>query len=88
MFRSYFKVAFRSLKKNKLISFINIFGLGLSMTIGIMIMIRLQDQLSYDNFHPDSENTYRILTDYRKKRVSTGRWQVLHCPFETGFQLI
>lgn len=67
MIWSYIKIAFRVLQKNKLISFINIFGLGLSMSVGMMIMIRMQDQFSYDNFHPNPERTYRILTHFNKK---------------------
>lgn len=66
MLKSYFKIAVRNLFKNKLTSFINIFGLGLSMSIGMMIMIRLQDQLSYDDFHPSPERTYRITSHYAK----------------------
>jgi putative ABC transport system permease protein len=67
MFRSYLKTAIRSLVKNRLTSFINLFGLGLSMSVGLMIMIRLQDALSYDRFHPAPERTYRILSGYHKK---------------------
>jgi putative ABC transport system permease protein len=48
MIKSYLKIALRNLYKNRLISFINIFGLGLSMSVAMMIMIRLQDQLNYD----------------------------------------
>lgn len=78
MIKNYLKVAIRSLSKNRLISFINIFGLGLSMSVGMMVMIRLQDQLSYDNFHPNPESTYRILSDYHKK---TGEhWKLASTP--------
>ncbi|MES1216412.1 MAG: ABC transporter permease [Bacteroidota bacterium] len=85
MIRSYFKVAIRTLMKNRLISFINIFGLGLSMSVGMMIMIRLQDQLSYDNFHPHPESTYRILSDYHKK---TGEhWKMASTPLPLNNKL-
>ena len=67
MFKNYLKVGIRSLLRNRLISFINIFGLGLSMSVGMMVMIRVQDQFSYDNFHPRPQSTYRILSDYHKK---------------------
>ena len=67
MIKNYLKVAIRSLSKNRLISFINIFGLGLSMSVGMMVMIRMQDQFSYDKFHPYPKSTYRILSDYHKK---------------------
>ena len=67
MFKNYFKIAWRNLWKNKLFSFINIVGLGLSMSVGMMIMIRLQDQFSYDRFHPHPERTFRITSSYHKK---------------------
>ena len=79
MIKSYFKVAIRTLMKNRLISFINIFGLGLSMSVGMMIIIRLQDQLSYDNFHPHPETTYRVLSDFHKKTGEHWKMEVLLC---------
>ena len=78
MFKSYLKVAIRNLQKNKLVSFINIFGLGLSMSIGLIVMIRLQDDFSYDLFHPNGDRVYRILSTYTKK---TGeQWKMASTP--------
>lgn len=78
MFKSYLKTAIRSLFKNKLTTFINIFGLGLSMSVGLMILVRTQDALSYDKFSPNPERTYRITSEYNKK---TGeRWQMASTP--------
>lgn len=65
MFRNYFKIAFRSLWKNKLFSFINIVGLGLAMTFGLIALMQVQNVFEFDNFHPYPERTYRILTDYK-----------------------
>jgi len=78
MIKSYIKIAFRTLSKNKLISFINIFGLGLSMSVGMMIIIRLQDQFSYDDFHPQPNRTYRITSAYAKKNETT--WKLASTP--------
>ncbi len=78
MIKSYIKIAIRTLSKNKLVSFINIFGLGLSMSVGMMIMIRVQDQLSYDNFHPYPDRTYRIISDYAKKNGE--EWKLASTP--------
>lgn len=78
MLTGYLKIAFRNFRKNKLITFINVFGLGLSMTVGMMVMIRLQDQLSFDSFHPNPNRTYRILTEYKKQ---TGeQWKMASTP--------
>ena len=78
MLKSYFKIAIRTLSKNRLTSFINIFGLGLSMSVGLMIMIRVQDQLSYDNFHPHPDRTYRVTSGYAKKNAES--WKMASTP--------
>lgn len=78
MLKSYLKIAIRSFQKNRLVSFINIFGLGLSMSVGMMIMIRVQDQFSYDNFHPYPNRTYRIISEYKKKDGE--KWKMASTP--------
>ena len=78
MLKSYIKIAVRTLSKNRLTSFINIFGLGLSMSVGLMIMIRMQDQLSYDNFHPHPDRTYRVTSGYAKKNAES--WKMASTP--------
>lgn len=62
MLRNYLKIAFRNLARNKVFSFINIFGLGLSMAVCLLVIMHVKDQLSYDHFHPHSDRTYRIIT--------------------------
>lgn len=78
MFKNYLTIALRSLSKNRLTTFINIFGLGLSMSVGMMIMIRLQDALSYDRFHPYPERTYRITSNFHKNGAE--RWKLASTP--------
>ena len=62
MFRNYIKVALRNLTRHKMFSFINIFGLALSMSVCLIVLVALKDQLDYDKFHPHPEKTYRIIT--------------------------
>ncbi|WP_336517441.1 ABC transporter permease [Pollutibacter soli] len=78
MIRNYIKVAIRSIRKHKLVSFINVFGLGLAMSVGMMIMVRMQDQFSFDNFHPDADRTFRIISEFKK---TTGEhWKMASTP--------
>jgi putative ABC transport system permease protein len=67
LFKNYIKIAFRNLARNKIFSFINIFGLGLSMSVCLLVIIHVKDQLSYDNFHPRAGRLYRIITDVTNK---------------------
>lgn len=60
MIKNYLTTAWRALTKNKLFSFINIFGLALSMSVCMMVLVRIVDNFSYDNFHPQASNVYRI----------------------------
>ena len=50
MFTNYIKVAIRNLKKYKGYSFINILGLSVGMACTILILLWVQDELSYELF--------------------------------------
>ena len=60
MFRNYFKIAFRNFSKQKLFSFINIFGLALGMAACLVIFLWVRDELSFDRFHQKAERIYRV----------------------------
>jgi putative ABC transport system permease protein len=60
MFRNYVLIAWRSLLKNKLFSFINIFGLALSVSVCMIVLVRMVDAFEYDTFHDDGGSIYRI----------------------------
>lgn len=60
MFKNYLKIAFRNLKTQKSYSFINIFGLTIGLTSFILIALFVQYELSYDDFHVNSDRTYRV----------------------------
>jgi putative ABC transport system permease protein len=61
MLRNYFKTAWRNLKKNKLFSFINILGLAIGIATCFIIMLYVQDELSYDRFNKKADNIARII---------------------------
>ena len=46
MFKSYIKIAVRNFSRNRLTSFINVFGLGLSMSVGLGQVSAFKHQLS------------------------------------------
>lgn len=60
MIKNYFKTAWRSLMKNKFYSAINVAGLAIGLSIGIMILLWVQNEFSYDNFHSNAKNIYKI----------------------------
>ncbi len=62
MIRNYFKIAIRSLIRNKVFTFINVFGLVLGISFSTMLYTYVSNELSYDSFHQKADRTYRILT--------------------------
>jgi len=64
MIKSNLKVAWRQLQKNKLISFINVIGLGVGLTVGIFILLYVRYEFSYDQSISDKENIYRVTRSY------------------------
>lgn len=60
MFKNYIKLAFRNLLAQKGYSFINLLGLVAGITSFILIVCWIQSELSYDSFHQDKENIYRV----------------------------
>ena len=85
MFKNYIKVAVRTLLKNKLFSAINIFGLALSMSICLLVLLRLKDQLGYDTFHPNPERTYRITTEWTNKEGNALQFATAPLPLLNTF---
>ena len=70
MLKNYFKIAFRSFKKNKAYSVINIFGLAVGITSLIFILLFIQDELSYDTFHENKDRIYRVTGSYDRGEQS------------------
>jgi len=60
MFKPYFKTAFRNLGRNKVYSFINIAGLSIGLACAMFIMLYVKDEVSFDRFHKNVNNIYRI----------------------------
>lgn len=62
MLKNYLIVAWRSLKKHKVFTLINLIGLSVSMSVCLLLILLVLDHLSYDEFHPKKDNIHRILT--------------------------
>ncbi|MEE9464011.1 MAG: ABC transporter permease [Candidatus Neomarinimicrobiota bacterium] len=63
MFFSYVKIAFRAAVRQKLYTLINILGLAIGVTACIVILLYVQDELSYDRWNSKADRTYRIARD-------------------------
>ncbi|QSE95868.1 ABC transporter permease [Fulvivirga lutea] len=61
MLRNYLKITLRNVKKDKWFSLINVIGLTIGIAGSLLIYIHINHELSYDNFHNDSDRLYRIV---------------------------
>lgn len=64
MLGSYIKTSGRTIVRNKLFSTINIVGLAISMSVGLLLIGMLSDIFSYDKFHVNHKRIYRVISHY------------------------
>jgi predicted permease len=84
MLKNYFKIAWRNLLRNKAYSLINISGLALSMACGILIFSLVKYHLNFDNFHPNADRIYRIVTEQHRDNI--GYTQSVPSPLGKAFR--
>jgi ABC-type antimicrobial peptide transport system permease subunit len=68
MLRNYLKIAFRNVKRHKVYSFINIAGLTIGMTCVVLLLLWIQDELSYDKFHEKIDDIYLVSAHIKEER--------------------
>ncbi|MBX2914800.1 MAG: ABC transporter permease [Cyclobacteriaceae bacterium] len=64
MLGSYVKTSARSIRRSPLFSTINIIGLAISMAVGLIMIAVLNDVFSYDTFHTNKKEIYRVISRY------------------------
>jgi len=79
MIKNYLKVALRNIARHKGYSFINITGLAIGMACCILILMWVQDELSFDRFHENAGDIYRVIQDINFADHST-TWAITHGP--------
>lgn len=78
MFKNYFRIAWRNLIRNKGFSITNVVGLTIGITCTIFILLWVQDELSFDKFNKNYNNTYQVMaTRDFKNQVMTDPNMVL-----------
>ena len=85
MIKNYLTVAIRNIARNKTFSVINILGLAIGMACCILILLYVQDELSYDQHHEHADRIYRIATE---ADVAGTRTQAAITPFPMGPALV
>ncbi|MEZ5039305.1 MAG: FtsX-like permease family protein [Saprospiraceae bacterium] len=78
MLQNYLVTLLRSLKKNKFYTIINVFGLAAGLACFFLMGYYIKDELSYDRYHPDYEQIYRVVEIIKDTEESAS------CPFSVG----
>ncbi|NML23664.1 FtsX-like permease family protein [Pseudoflavitalea sp. G-6-1-2] len=72
MLKSYFLIAIRNLKRNKVFSVINIAGLALGLTCSLLVMLWVLDERSVDQFHANKDRLYSVYQRQYSDGKTTG----------------
>ncbi|MEQ9443655.1 MAG: permease prefix domain 2-containing transporter [Cyclobacteriaceae bacterium] len=64
MLRNYLTIALRLFVRNRMISAINVLGLALALAGSLLIGMFILDELSYDRYHANADNIYRVTRDF------------------------
>lgn len=80
MIKNYFKTAFRNLLKNKVISLINLFGLSVGMTATVFIFLWVQNEITFDDYHPNKNNIYAVTNNIHINKTEVWTWGVSPYP--------
>jgi putative ABC transport system permease protein len=65
MLQNYLKIAWRTVRANRLYSAINIIGMSVSMACCLLITLYVWNELSFDRFHDKADSIYRVITRFK-----------------------
>jgi putative ABC transport system permease protein len=85
MFKNYFKTAFRTLKKNKGFTIINVLGLALGLCVCMLIVFYVIDEVGYDTYNTKADRIYRVNNDI-KFGGKTSQYAVSPAPLAQTFR--
>ncbi len=81
MINNVFRLSLRNILKNKVFAFLNIAGLAIGLTASLLIILWIQDELSYEKYNLNAENIYRVEED---QFYSGERYHVTVTPHPSG----
>ncbi len=74
MLKSYFLVAWRGLRKNRVFSVINVVGLAIGLAVCMLIALYVTHELSYDRYHVNADRIYRLDADLKVGAMGYYSW--------------
>jgi len=86
MFGNYFKSTLRNIIKQKWYSLITLAGLTIGITCFILISLYVRYEFSYDRFHENAKNIYKVLVDTREAYMGKSQVAVTPGPLATAIK--
>ncbi len=80
MLKNFFTVALRNFLRQKLYSFINVFGLASGLTCALFIYLWVNDEVKKDTFHKDSEKIFQVISNLTLNDGKTMTWTITPGP--------
>ncbi|HKK42561.1 MAG TPA: ABC transporter permease [Bacteroidales bacterium] len=81
MIKNFFKIAFRNIYRHKAFTFINVTGLAIGLAASLLILLWVQDELSFEKFNTNGSDIYRVEED---QFYSGRRYHVTVTPHPSG----
>lgn len=81
MIKNFLKTALRNILRNRSAAFINVTGLATGLASALLILLWVENELSFETFNKDAENIYRVEED---QFYSGERYHVTVTPFPSG----
>jgi len=81
MFKNFLLIAIRNISRHKVFTFLNVSGLAVGMTASLLILLWVQDELSFEKYHKNAKNIYRVEED---QFYSGERYHVTVTPHPSG----
>lgn len=81
MIKNFFITTFRNIARNKLATFINVTGLATGLAASLLILLWVQNEMSFEKYHSEAQNIFRVEED---QFYSGERYHVTVTPYPSG----
>ena len=86
MFKNYIKSAIRNMKRQKGYSLINLAGLAIGITCFILIFLYVRYEFSFDRFHENDQNIYRVIADTSEAYMGKSQVAITPAPLASAME--
>ena len=84
MLKSYILIALRNLRRQKVYTIINVFGLALAIACAVLTYSFVRSEMTYDTFHAKHENIYRVTSHFLAPEMK--QWDRTPYPLATAME--